>query len=425
MKNKKLLYGIIIAAAVVVAAILCFVLWPRGNKKDVYLEAVKKSVGFNLDEVKERLNIDNLQDKVRHITFDGSLTQNGQTTPLNGDVYISLDETYLSLKSKKDGKDVDVNLLYKENKLYIIMQNVLDNIYYYSLNNSTEDTKNDLLDYSKLLDIFNNNFEKMIKEKDIETSNVKIIINNNEYSTKLYSYTFSGNDFYELADNIIKDIKNEKDLSEMLSSLMGTYGSSFSSFSSSIDDIESFKKIEEALKYEVYLKDDEVISTKIILYIPTSLGEKTASMPVTIAINKVDGYYQAYVYVLGMKIVELEINKKSGEMFLALQGNKIITGTISDDKITVESTGEKFSKFRLNVETDKTNNANKIEFELGDQKGEFTLKGENVEKVPEVDVKGALPFDKATDKDKEILNQFFNIKSELINTEDLVVIQTS
>ena len=53
MKNKKLLFGII-GLVVVVAAVLCFLLWPRGDKKEAYIEAVKKSLGFNIDEVKEK-----------------------------------------------------------------------------------------------------------------------------------------------------------------------------------------------------------------------------------------------------------------------------------------------------------------------------------------------------------------------------------
>ncbi|MBR4672416.1 MAG: hypothetical protein IKO78_04360 [Bacilli bacterium] len=421
MKNKKILYIIIAAVLVVAGVLLCFFLWPRGNKKEVYVEAVKNSMGFNLDEVKERLNLDNAQDKIKHVIFDGSLTQDGQTMTLNGDAYISLDEMYLSLNTKKDKEDLNLDLLYKENKIYIIMKNILDNIYYYALNNGTGNEKNSVLDYSKLLDIFDNNFEKIIKEKNIEVSDEKIIINGNEYSTKKYSYNFSGNDFYELADNIINDIKNDKELYGILSSLIGTYGSNLESFSSSFSDLESFKKIEEALTYTVFLKDDEVISTKIILYIPATLGEKTASMPVTIIINKVDGYYQAYITAMGMKIVELEVNKKSGEMFVALQGNKIITGTISDDKITLESTGDQLIKFKLNIETDKANNSSKINFEFADRSGEFTIKGESVDKIPNVDVSGAIPFDKASDKDKAILDKFFNFKNEF---KGLAVTQT-
>ena len=287
MKNKKILYIIIAAVLVVAGVLLCFFLWPRGNKKEVYVEAVKNSMGFNLDEVKERLNLDNAQDKIKHVIFDGSLTQDGQTMTLNGDAYISLDEMYLNLNTKKDKEDLNLDLLYKENKIYIIMKNILDNIYYYALNNGTGNEKNSVLDYSKLLDIFDNNFEKIIKEKNIEVSNEKIIINGNEYSTKKYSYNFSGNDFYELADNIINDIKNDKELYGILSSLIGTYGSNLESFSSSFSDLESFKKIEEALTYTVFLKDDEVISTKIILYIPATLGEKTVSMPVTIIIKEI------------------------------------------------------------------------------------------------------------------------------------------
>lgn len=422
MKNKKLLFGII-GLVVVVAAVLCFVLWPRGNKKEAYIEAVKKSLGFNLDEVKEQFNLDNLKDKVRHITIEGTVSQDEKTAPINADIYLSVDKLFLNAKAEYEGNKEDLDLLYKDSKIYFTMKDVLENLYYYPVGNGESGEQTQALDYSKLLDIIDTNFEKIIKSKNIEVTDSNKIINDIEYSTKKYSYTFTGEDFYNLANNVIEDIKKEKDLYNILSSLMTQYQGKLGEYGESLSDLGVFKEIEEALSYTVYLKGDDVVSAEIVLFIPVAMGGKSASVPVTIVINNIDGYFQLYVSAVGYRLIEVEVNKKAGTLFLAINGEKIITGTISDNKITIES-GDvaQIPEFNVSIEFDKVNNTSKLDFEIGTSKASLNIKGEDVDAFPNYDVSGAVPYEEATGNDKLILDSYFNKKDEYLNTEDLIEI---
>ena len=62
MKNKKLII-LIVGILLVAAGVLCFFLWPKKSKKEIYIEAVKKSLGIETIENKKDELVPTVEDK--------------------------------------------------------------------------------------------------------------------------------------------------------------------------------------------------------------------------------------------------------------------------------------------------------------------------------------------------------------------------
>ena len=425
MKNKKLLFAII-GAVLVVAGVLCvFLLWPKKSKKEIYLEAMKKSLGFDLSQVEEKVDYEKLKDMIQHTTAEGSITAEGQAINVKADLYTTLEKIYLNLVLSDNEKNADIDMLFKDNKMYFTVKDMLEKYYIYEDYGSALPSESiPSLNYEKLGKIFKDNFTEAIESKRIEVSNSDKIIKDVEYSTKKYLYTFTGTDAYNMLVNVVKDIKDDKELYDQLKSMIKVNGAmDFDALlEQGIKELEELKDINELLSYTVYLKGDEVISTEIVAYIPTSMAGKKASVPVTIVINNIDKYYQAYLSAVGFRMFEFVADGVAGKLSLQYMGEEVINGTISDNKVTIKNASQLIPDFEMSMDIDKTNNVVKLVLDALGIKGEFTIKGyENTKEFPNIDVSGAVPYTEATGKDKEILDQMFAQKDQFVEYQGLEV----
>ena len=425
MKNKKLLFAII-GAVLVVAGVLCvFLLWPKKSKKEIYLEAMKKSLGFDLSQVEEKVDYEKLKDMIQHTTAEGTITAEGQAINVKADLYTTLEKIYLNLVLSDNEKNADIDMLFKDNKMYFTVKDMLEKYYIYEDYGSALPSESiPSLNYEKLGKIFKDNFTEAIESKRIEVSDSDKIIKDVEYSTKKYLYTFTGTDAYNMLVNVIKDIKDDKELYDQLKSMIPTNGAM--DFDALLEqgekELEVLKDINDLLSYTVYLKGDEVISTEIVAYIPTSMAGKKASVPVTIVINNIDKYYQAYLSAVGFRMFEFVADGVAGKLSLQYMGEEVINGTISDNKVTIKNASQLIPDFEMSMDIDKTNNVVKLVLDALGIKGEFTIKGyENTKEFPNIDVSGAVPYTEATGKDKEILDQMFAQKDQFVEYQGLEV----
>ena len=425
MKNKKLLFAII-GAVLVVAGVLCvFLLWPKKSKKEIYLEAMKKSLGFDLSQVEEKVDYEKLKDMIQHTTAEGTITAEGKAINVKADLYTTLEKIYLNLVLSDNEKNADIDMLFKDNKMYFTVKDMLEKYYIYEDYGSALPSESiPSLNYEKLGKIFKDNFTEAIESKRIEVSDSDKIIKDVEYSTKKYLYTFTGTDAYNMLVNVIKDIKDDKELYDQLKSMIPTNGAM--DFDALLEqgekELEVLKDINDLLSYTVYLKGDEVISTEIVAYIPTSMAGKKASVPVTIVINSIDKYYQAYLSAVGFRMFEFVADGVAGKLSLQYMGEEVINGTISDNKVTIKNASQLIPDFEMSMDIDKTNNVVKLVLDALGIKGEFTIKGyENTKEFPNIDVSGAVPYTEATGKDKEILDQMFAQKDQFVEYQGLEV----
>lgn len=425
MKNKKLLFAII-GAVLVVAGVLCvFLLWPKKSKKEIYLEAMKKSLGFDLSQVEEKVDYEKLKDMIQHTTAEGTITAEGQAINVKADLYSTLEKIYLNLVLSDNEKNADIDMLFKDNKMYFTVKDMLEKYYIYEDYGSALPSESiPSLNYEKLGKIFKDNFTEAIESKRIEVSDSDKIIKDVEYSTKKYLYTFTGTDAYNMLVNVIKDVKDDKELYDQLKSMITINGAM--DFDALLEqgekELEVLKDINDLLSYTVYLKGDEVISTEIVAYIPTSMAGKKASVPVTIVINNIDKYYQAYLSAVGFRMFEFVADGVAGKLSLQYMGEEVINGTISDNKVTIKNASHLIPDFELSMDIDKTNNVVKLVLDALGIKGEFTIKGyENTKEFPNIDVSGAVPYTEATVKDKEILDQMFAQKDQFVEYQSLEV----
>ena len=425
MKNKKLLFAII-GAVLVVAGVLCvFLLWPKKSKKEIYLEAMKKSLGFDLSQVEEKVDYEKLKDMIQHTTAEGTITAEGQAINVKADLYTTLEKIYLNLVLSDNEKNADIDMLFKDNKMYFTVKDMLEKYYIYEDYGSALPSESiPSLNYEKLGKIFKDNFTEAIESKRIEVSDSDKIIKDVEYSTKKYLYTFTGTDAYNMLVNVVKDIKDDKELYDQLKSMIKVNGAmDFDALlEQGIKELEELKDINELLSYTVYLKGDEVISTEIVAYIPTSMAGKKASVPVTIVINNIDKYYQAYLSAVGFRMFEFVADGVAGKLSLQYMGEEVINGTISDNKVTIKNASQLIPDFEMSMDIDKTNNVVKLVLDALGIKGEFTIKGyENTKEFPNIDVSGAVPYTEATGKDKEIIDQMFAQKDQFVEYQGLEV----
>ena len=371
MKNKKLII-LIVGILLVAAGVLCFFLWPKKSKKEIYIEAVKKSLGIEtIENKKDELN--SLKGVIKHIVLEIP----GEEGTGTFDAYVTEEKAYVLANVSEAGENVKFEGLYKDNKLYFTLKEILEHYYFLDAKIEKNDDGSAALD--KIEDIIKDNIVKAINSDNIVVDDYTKTINSKEYKLKKYSNTFTGEDVYNVIKNSLDDIKNDKTLSDLL------FGAE--------SDISA--KINEGLK--------ELESLKT--YGDLIVGGKSVPVPITLSYSKVDNYFEAYVSAVGMKLVELVVDKTKGTISLKFNGEEVVTGIVAENKITVSTVGYDLPEISVTIEK----NDNKITVKGSFMGEEFNMNitVEDVKEFPNVDVSGALPIEEATGNDKMILDNLF------------------
>ena len=385
MKNKKIII-IIIGAILLVAGILCFFLWPKKSNKEIYLEAIKNSFGFNAVETKK----ESLKGKNIHYTLE--MEGFGDIDPINA--FVTEGKVYFNGTLPASGQEYELEGLFNDDKLYFTIKDLLENYYYVKPDGSDSNSKDEAL-YDKIGDAIANSVTKTIKSNRVNVEDTTKKINGKEYEVKKYSYAFNGNDLYDIIKYLVEDLKKDKEFMSLIDK-----DGSFSSISVNdlLENFKSLKSDENLLSYAVFLYKGDVISTDITIYIPTSSGSQKITVPVSVVFSDVDNYYEAYISTMGARICELVIDNTKGSINLLVSGTQVLTGTFNESKITLESTGNFLPEFKI------------------------VITREEVKEFPSIDVSKALPYEEMTDKDKTALEIFDLGSSELLDLDDLSLI---
>ena len=410
MKNKKILI-FIIGAILIVAGILCFFLWPRKSKKEVYIEAVKKSLGIEYAESKKD-SWGLSEGVIKHFTVSGG---NDEFNIKSFDFYIAEDKAYMTGIIPVEGEEVTFEGLVKDDNFYFTLKDLLEKYYYFK---TGSDEKTDTSAIDKLEEIVKDNLAEAIENKNVKKEDTTRTINKKEYKVTEYSYTFKGTDIYNILKNIVEDIKNDKNLANDL------FGESTAkNIDKTVEELlksmEPLKEVGDIISYSVYLKSDELISAELRIYIPSGSGSQQMSIPVAIGYNKLDGFFEAYVSTLGARLGELVVDKKAGTIALSVQGSKIIEGTITDSKIVVNTTGKGLPEIGAVIE--KGNGKYTLTLNVMGEEIKINVTSEEVKTFPSIDVSGAVPYNEATGNDKDILDALgFGLNSN-ISYQDLLI----
>ena len=390
MKNKKLII-LIVGILLVAAGVLCFFLWPKKSKKEIYIEAVKKSLGIEtVENKKDELN--SLKGVIKHIVLEIPGEEGNGTF----DAYVTEGKAYVLANVSEAGENVKFEGLYKDNKLYFTLKEILE--HYYFLDAKVEKNDDSFAALTKIEEIVKDNIAKAIDSDKVVVDDSTKTINSKEYNLKKYSYTFKGEDVYNIIKNTLEDIKNDKTLSGLL---FGEGSDVSAKINEGLKELESIKTYGDLITYSVHLKGNDVVTTDIILSITSDVGGKSVPIPVSLSYSKLDGYFEANVSAMGMKLVELVVDKTKGTISLKFNGEEVVTGTVSENKITVSTVGYDLPEINVTIEK----NGNKITVKGSFMGEEFNMNitVEDVKEFPNVDVSGAIPFEEATGNDKAIL----------------------
>ena len=173
MKGKKLIF-VFVGLILVVAGVLCIFLWPKNNEKEIYTNALKKSLGIDLGEVKETVTSEENLKKVQHTIIEGSVKTPDGTFTVKDDVYAMVGKAYMNLIASDGEKNINGVMLLENTRLYFTIKDYLQKYYYYDLDSMTDvvETNEVDFDYEKLLNIIKNDFYDSIDEKNIKTESV-------------------------------------------------------------------------------------------------------------------------------------------------------------------------------------------------------------------------------------------------------------
>ena len=428
MKKKKVLViSVITVLVVAVAVLLGILLWPKKSNKQVYSDAIKESFNFVTDKNGSGAKgISSLQDiitsKIVKIAVDGKGAFDFGDLEMyfgDGDFYATLD----------DGKDFVADVLFRDEKLYLNVEDVFKSYYYLTMDDLDLDLDSiGNLDFLSDFDLekieeFGENVQKIsdivldsllstIENKNVKKEDSTITINSKKYDTSRLSYTFTGEDLYDTINNVVSKIKKDKELYSLFEELFDSVdmdGLTFDQFmdgmTSGMDEVKSYGDL---FTYTIYLKGNDLISTQISI----------AQIPGTLVINNIENdYFEAYVSMGKNKLLSFVVDTegKKSEIELTVQGETILDGVIEkdDDELSFEFNvdNEKFIPFVLKLEGEfeikgELDAEGTIKFKVESDEiksGELHIKVSEENKMPKIDVSDAKPYTEMSQSEQDAL----------------------
>ncbi len=451
MKNKKVvIISCIVGAIAIVAGILLIVLTSsKKSNKELFTEAVGKSLGFvtNTEDVANAAEStikevhDKISNQIYKLTLTGNVT-NGEAcfSKLDGTMYVGQDQFYVTTSINQNDTLYNLEGVLKDEKFYFYVKDVLSKFYYIEnladVVGSTDDSKI----INKIFDYLVESFDETIVEENVKTDTVELTINGKTYKTDQYGYTFSRNSLYPMITKFANKVKNDSDILAYLNKSLKDNDVSGLEVNSEISKEEFGQMIDELLKYaeevktlgnifsyNVYMYDDEVVSRQITVNIPSEQG----NVPIKIADFKVTengkGYYKLSVSAMGMEVGCLEVkqlNDNEANISVTSMGQELMKGSVVNNsngiKVTLTSTDEysNFS-FELLINNDGTGS---LVMNSEEQKMTMNYKVEAVDKIPEVDLANSEPYSEMPEEEKAALQEFLSKFNSLSSKDEVVIL---
>ncbi len=455
-KGKKALIISIVAVVFIAAIVLIWFLIPHGKSKKVqYTDAIKQSLGIKIDKEdkdekakdkdkgKELIDqISEFEEAINGRVIKISVNGEGELADQKGEVYISDRDIYALINAKLEGQlnPSQVEVLMKDKKLYFTIKEVLKNYYYVEPGKYKDIVKRESVEkiVTKLEDYFIEALSDSVKSSKVEKEDNTITINGETYDTTRYSYTFTGDDIYNIFESFIKKVKDDKELNDLIIDTLKDLMNGIKELNIDLDlgpiDLDNIK-IDEALdslleSLEV-IKSDKDLFTHIIhldenddvisMTFSINVEEGDLKIPVSLTIDNVIQNNLRYIEVsasgMGIKVFDLIIEQEDKETInfkLNVQGEEYLTGKIKytekEFKLDVKSKDDEINlAIDFEMEDDFEGNG-EIEYKFGKESRKvFKIKVEEVEEMPKVDVSNSLPYEDMTEEDSKALKDFTTV----------------
>ena len=438
MKNKKgLIIFSIIGTVLVVAGILLFIFLPKKSNKELYISALKKSLGFvSGEEVSAESSFKAIQEKLEKSNY--KLTINSESrqdeagySKSQSVLYFGKDKAYFKGSKEENDLTYVIESMFKNDKLYFNIKDVLENIYYIDkiseyMNSSDDSFSNKIAEY--MCDAF----VDALNSKDVTIGYSDKKINDVTYKTTLHSYSFTGETLYDFVVSFVKNLQDDKEIYKEIGKYVAESGvlGDFKDMKLTRDQVnemlnevikgaESLKQLGSLALYNIYMYNDEPICTEIII---------TGQDAPTITLYNINDNDKQYVQLLVsnsysemFNFVYNEKIKGTGEISVYQDGKQIIEGYIKEDngsyEIKLNGVGDTADNYILL--TMKDDNSGTIKIVSDTNNINVTYKVEKVDEIPEMDVKGSKPYEEITPSDEskiqEIFGMFFPSKKNEIS----------
>lgn len=355
MKKGGLIATIVGVVLIVVGSVLLLTSGPSKSNKELFTEAVQKSLGLFTEtgdgQVESTIKeiTESIEKNIYKLSINASVNQ-GEASYGKADalLYFGKNQAYFKLNSDANDEVFNLEGMLKNDKFYFEIKNVLENVYYIDkvseIFNQVGVSSGDTKLVEKVVNYLAESFMDAIKDEDVTVESSDLTINGKSYSTKKYAYTFSGNTLYNVVLNFINKVKNDKDIVNELNSILEQYGDMLGmpgnttltkdDLNKVLDQIPEYAKelqsIGNLLTYTVYMYKDEPVSRQISVMIPS----EQSSVPVVIADYKGEGYYKISLSTMGMEMYKLELVETSTNNYsisLKMMDQEVVTGYIKND----------------------------------------------------------------------------------------------
>lgn len=341
MKNKKVLYSILIVVALIAIGVGAFLLisGQKKSNKTVLTEAIKTRTNGIKKLMTDRKS--SLGDKTLNLKLDLN------SKDLKGaiDSYIKGEEVYMKLNFANELVEAYV----KDDKIYFRSPNADPQFYFMDLDLDVSDDKVD--------DVFED-----VKEEDIKKEEAEITIKGKTFKTVKYSY--------ELTEKQMKE---------------------FTGNTANLAEGESGLNVDKAL-LEMYLYEDEAIKMQI------SVGKGQDKKGLVFEEVEIDDkqYLSISVQQGGIKAGELkveELTKNNFDIRLTFVGQELFGGKMikEDNRVTLnlkDTEGTMSLDLVVNKVSDTEYDAN-LSLLIMDEKIDLTGNIKEVSEMPKVDVSNA------------------------------------
>ncbi len=438
MKKKGGIIATILGVILlVVGAILVLTSGSKKTNKELYTEAVQKSLGLFKASDSEKTDsdaekaiediIEKLEKDIYKITINGKFTE-GEAgfTNANSEIYIGKNKFYLKATANMNDNIYNLEGMLKDNKFYIGMKGILEKVYYLDnigdfFSKVSSVGNNDLFD--KVVKYLKESLEDAIKEDNIKVDTDELTIDGKTYKTKTYGYTFTGNTIYDVVVSFVNKIKNDDSIYNDINKLLEELGGLFEvneemSFSkedlkNALDQVpelvKGLKDLGNLATYTVHLSDEDVISRQITI----NIKQEEMNLSIKLADYKVDNYYKIVASAMGQEMfnaVVKEQSKTNSTISVSVMGQEILTGYMSNNngnfELSLETVGDLTSGAKILIKINNNGTGTIDITSSDDSKLSIDYKIEKVDEVPEMDITDSLPFEEMTEEDKEILERF-------------------
>lgn len=438
--NKKLKTTLIICLIVISVAAIgvgIFFLFKPSDKKILtnHVETSFKNLKESSKEFMKTLKSETFT--TAKVKTNTTLNSGESKLEYLGDIYLSSDNrVYTNISIARDNIKKEIEKYIDGNKEYTKIKGIIDNFYYEDLvtqidskfaegiSNQTEV----VLDY--LIDTIVNK----IDQKEISTEKVKKTFDGVEYDTKKIRVSFTEKDAIEIVIDVLKKVKDNKELSELIAYAIKNYeeldGLSIDSMISSLEGkLSNFDNEKEFITYAIYKYNDKIMSNEYSI----TLNSDGTSVTLKLAVNKYTNKnnfenLEVYLSVMGINVVEFtskgQSANKSDLTFYVLntikaEGTYEKSGNNLSISLKANTPLDESSVFNVEISFKELEKDKKYSFNakvtIGMNSIETNISSENeIElgvEMPKVDVSGAKSIDEMTDEQREAYDNIFDLLS--------------